>query len=340
MTTFRSLVAALIILLALAGAAAAQGDAKARLQALKPKDYPTQPIEFVVVYPAGGGMDVTARLLAKYVEKYIDHRVIVANRTGGAGLIGHTYLATQAKNDGYTIGILVNPFWAEDELVRAKGKWTIKDMTPLGFINYDPLTWVVTTDGALKDKSVKEIVTLARDKPGTVKIAIAPDGAFQFLAEAVEVATGAKLVKVPFQGGAPGITALVGNHVDVATGFLAEYRGHLDAGKVRPVAVAGAERSAFLPQTPTFNEALGVKDLVWTAWRFAAVPKGVPDDRLRYLEAAIDTAMHDRELVEEYRKLGVIAGTQYLKGKETAAEIERFHQAHKEFLTKTGRIGR
>ena len=283
------------------GGGAGQGDARARLQALKPKDYPTQPIEFVVVYPAGGGMDVTARLLAKYVEKYIDHRVIVANRTGGAGLIGHTYLATQAKNDGYTVGILVNPFWAEDELVRAKGKWTIKDMTPLGFINYDPLTWVVTTDGALKDRSVKDIVTLAREKPGTVKIAIAPDGAFQ---------------------------------------FLAEYRGHLDAGKVRPVAVAGAERSAFLPQTPTFNEALGVKDLVWTAWRFAAVPKGVPDDRLRYLEAAIDAAMHDRELVEEYRKLGVIAGSQYLKGKETAAEIERFHQAHKEFLTKTGRIGR
>jgi tripartite-type tricarboxylate transporter receptor subunit TctC len=339
MTTITRAIAALALVAALAGAAAAQ-DAKAALQALKPKDFPTQPIEFVVVYPAGGGMDVTARLLAKYVEKYVDQRIIVANRTGGAGFIGHTYLATQAKNDGYTVGILVNPFWVEDELIRAKGKWTIKDMTPLGFINYDPVTWVVTADGPFKDRSVKDIVAAAKERPGTVKIAIAPDGAFQFLAEGVEAATGAKLVKVPFQGGAPGVTALVGGHVDIATGFLAEYRGHLEAGKVRVVGVAGQERSVFLPQVPTFNEALGTKDLVWLAWRFAAVPKGVPADRLRYLEAAIDTAMHDRELVEEYRKLGVIAGTKYFKAREAADEIDRFHREHREFLTRTGRIGR
>jgi tripartite-type tricarboxylate transporter receptor subunit TctC len=339
MTTITRAIAALALVAALAGAVAAQ-DAKAALQALKPKDFPTQPIEFVVVYPAGGGMDVTARLLAKYVEKYVDQRVIVANRTGGAGFIGHTYLATQAKNDGYTVGILVNPFWVEDELIRAKGKWTLKDMTPLGFINYDPVTWVVTADGPFKDRSVRDIVAAAKEKPGTVKIAIAPDGAFQFLAEGVEAATGAKLVKVPFQGGAPGVTALVGGHVDIATGFLAEYRGHLEAGKVRVVGVAGGERSVFLPQVPTFNEALGTKDLVWLAWRFAAVPKGVPADRLRYLEAAIDTAMHDRELVEEYRKLGVIAGTKYFKAREAADAIDRFHREHREFLTRTGRIGR
>jgi tripartite-type tricarboxylate transporter receptor subunit TctC len=339
-TTVRLLGAALLLTAVLAGGAAAQDDAKAKLQALKPKDFPTQPIEFVVVYPAGGGMDVTARVLAKYVEKLTDQRVVVANRTGGAGLIGHTYLATQAKNDGYTVGILANPFWVEDEILRAKGKWTYKDLTPVGFINYDPVTWIVTTDGPFKDKPVQEIVAQAKAKPGTVKIAIAPDGAFQFLAEGVEAVTGAKFVKVPFQGGAPGVTALVGGHVDVATGFLAEYRGHLDAGKVRVVAVAGAERSIFFPQVPTFNESLGAKDLVWLAWRFAAVPKGVPADRLRYLEAAIDAAMHDRELIDEYKKLGVIAGTRYLKAKETTDEIERFYLGHKEFLTKSGRAGR
>ena len=331
---------ALVMVAALAGGAAAQGDPKAKLQALRPKDYPTQPIEFVVVYPAGGGMDVTARLLAKYVEKYIDQRVIVVNRAGGAGLIGHTYLATQAKNDGYTVGILANPFWAEDELIRAKGKWTARDLTPVGFINYDPVTWIVTTDGPFKDKSVKDIVATAKEKPGTVRIAIAPDGAFQFLAEGVEAATGAKFLKVPFQGGAPGVTALVGGHVDVATGFLAEYRGHLDAGKVRVVGVAGRERSVFFPQVTTFSDALGAGSLVFQAWRFATVPKGVPADRLRFLEAAIDTAMHDRELVEEYRKMGVIAGARYFTAQETAAELDRFQQEHKEFLTKTGRIGR
>lgn len=339
MSRIIAMVGALVIAVGIAGTAAAQGDPKAKLQALRPKDYPTQPIEFVVVYPAGGGMDVTARVLAKYVEKYIDSRVIVVNKTGGAGLIGHTYLATQAQNDGYTVGILANPFWAADELIRAKGRWTIKDMTPVGFINYDPVTWIVSTEGPHKDRSVKDLVALAKDKPGTVKISTAPDSAFQFLAEEVEAATGAKFVKVPFQGGAPGVTALVGGHVDIATAFLSEYRGHLDAGKVRVVAVAGQERSVFFPQVATFDEALSTKDLVWLAWRFAAVPKGVAADRLRFLEAAIDTAMRDRELVEEYRKMGVIAGTRHLTAKETAAEIERFHVVHKDFLTKSGRIG-
>ncbi len=340
MRTIVGILGAVLIAVGLAGGVEAQGDAKAKLQALKPKDYPTQPIEFVVVYPAGGGMDVTARLLAKYVEKYIDQRVVVVNRAGGVGLIGHTWLATQAKNDGYTVGILANPFWIEDELIRAKGKWTYKDLTPVGFINYDPVTWIVSTEGPFKDRSVKDVVALAKDKPGTVKISASPDGAFAFLAEGVEAVTGAKFIKVPFQGGAPGVTALVGGHVDVATAFLAEYRGHLDAGKVKVIGVAGQERSVFFPQVPTFTESLGTGNLVWLAWRFATVPKGVAADRLRYLESAIDTAMHDRELVEEYRKMGVIAGTRYLTARETASEIERFYQEHKEFLTKTGRIGR
>jgi tripartite-type tricarboxylate transporter receptor subunit TctC len=334
----RTLLAALCLVTAVSGTASAQ-DAKAKLKALKPADYPTQPIEFVVAYPAGGGMDVTARLLAKYVERYIDHRVLVVNKTGGAGLIGHTYLATSAKNDGYTVGIIANPFWAEDELIRAKGKWSAKDLSPLAFINYDPITWAVSTDGPFKDKTVKEIVAQAKEKPGTVRISIAPDGAFQFLAEAIEMSTGARFVKVPFQGGAPGVTALLGGHVDVATAFYAEYRGHLEAGKVKVAGVAAPERSTHFPSVPTFDESLGSRGTSWVAWRFAAVPKGLAANRASYLEAAIDAALHDPELIDEYRKMGVIAG-KTMTTAETAAEVDRFLVEHREFLTKTGRIGK
>jgi tripartite-type tricarboxylate transporter receptor subunit TctC len=330
---------AVLITAGLAGSAGAQGDVKAKLKALKPADYPTQPIELVVVYPAGGGMDLTARLLAKYVEKYIDHRVIVVNKTGGGGLIGHTWLATQAKNDGYTVGVLSGALWT-DEMIRAKGKWSHTDMTPVAFINHDPTTWIVSAEGSLKDRSLKDVLALAKDKPGTVKLAIVPDMSFQFLVESVELASGARFVKVPFQGGAPGITALLGGHVDIATGFLAEYRGHLEAGKVKVLGVAGQERSPYFPNAPTFNEALGTDAVVWLAWRFAAVPKGVAADRVRYLEAAIDAALHDRELVEEYRKTGVIAGVRYLTAKETADEVERLASRDRQFFTKTGRLAK
>src|SRR2546427_12539919 len=103
-----------------AAPAMAQSDPKAALARLKPKDFPTAPIEYTVVYPAGGGMDVTARLLAKYVEKWSDHRIIVNNRTGGAGMVGHAYLSTPAKPDGLNVRIIAN-LLVGDPIRRAPG---------------------------------------------------------------------------------------------------------------------------------------------------------------------------------------------------------------------------
>ena len=119
-----------VLVFLVVGPAAAQGD----LAKLKPKDFPTQPVEFIVVYPAGGGMDVTARLLAKYVEKVSGDRILVNNRTGGAGMIGHSYLATQAKPDGYTVGVLANLVWG-DAMLRAQGRWSLNDLEPIGYLN-------------------------------------------------------------------------------------------------------------------------------------------------------------------------------------------------------------
>jgi tripartite-type tricarboxylate transporter receptor subunit TctC len=113
-------------------AAAQSGDAKADLAKLKPKDFPTGPIEYTVVYPAGGGMDVTGRLLAKYVEKWSGDKIVVNNRTGGAGMVGHAYLATQAKPDGYTVGVLANLMWG-DAMLRAQGRWAYTDLEPIGY---------------------------------------------------------------------------------------------------------------------------------------------------------------------------------------------------------------
>src|SRR5262249_32996667 len=145
---------ALLSALLVTPAAAQTGDAKAELVKLKPNDFPTAPIEYTVVYPAGGGMDVPARLLAKYVEKWSDHRIIVNNRTGGAGMVGHAYLATQAKPDGYTVGIIANLMWG-DAMLRAQGRWTYTDLEPIGYLNSDALTWIGPTEGPYKDMSAQ-----------------------------------------------------------------------------------------------------------------------------------------------------------------------------------------
>jgi tripartite-type tricarboxylate transporter receptor subunit TctC len=317
--------------------AAAQGDARAELAKLKPKDFPAQPIEFTVVYPAGGGMDVTGRLLAKYVEKWTGDRIIVNNRTGGAGMIGHSYLATQAKPDGHTVGVLANLVWG-DAMLRAQGRWSLNDLEPIGYINSDALTWVGRTDGPYKGQSVKQIIQAAKDKPGTVRIATVPGSMWEYIVEQIEAASGAKFLRVPFQGGGAGISALVGGNVDVAQGFYSEFRGHQEGGKVAPLAVASAARMDFLKDMPTFNEALGSSDYLWQVIRFAVVPKGTPADRKAYLGAVIRTAMKDPELIAEYRKFGVFFDPKLASSTNLAQDLGAYVEAERQFYVKTGRL--
>ena len=161
------------------------GDVKAKLKSMKPQDYPTQSIEFVVAFPAGGGMDFTARILAKHVEKYIDSRVIVVNKPGGGGIIGNTYRATQAANDGYTVGIPSTRILSDD-LLKAKGAWSYKNLQALAFITEEPVTWIVSTTGPLKDMALNDVIQMSTQKPDTLKVAVIPDISFQWLAETVE----------------------------------------------------------------------------------------------------------------------------------------------------------
>ena len=322
-----------VLVFLVVGPAAAQGD----VAKLKPKDFPTQPVEFIVVYPAGGGMDVTARLLAKYVEKVSGERILVNNRTGGAGMIGHSYLATQAKPDGYTVGVLANLVWG-DAMLRAQGRWSLNDLEPIGYLNTDALTWVGRTDGPYKGYTVKQIVQAAKDKPGTVRVATVPGSMWEYIVEQIEASSGAKFLRVPFQGGGAGINALVGGNVDVAQGFYSEFRGHLDGGKVAPLAVASAGRMDFLKDMPTFNEALGGSEYLWQVIRFAVVPKGTPADRKAYLGAAIRAAMNDPELIAEYRKFGVYFDPKLVSSTRLAEDLGTYIEAERQFYVKTGRL--
>jgi tripartite-type tricarboxylate transporter receptor subunit TctC len=317
---------------------AAGTDYKAKLKALKPKDFPTKPIEFVVVYKPGGGMDVTARVLAKHVEKLTGDRIIVINKTGGGGLIGHKYLATEAPNDGYTVGIIAN-FWS-DALTRSKGQWSYKEMEPLCFINADPRTCIVTTTGRLKDKSLKEVLEMAKQKPNTIKVGITPGMASEFVVEDMEMISGAKFLKVPFQGGKPSVIALLGDHIDMGNHYFTEYKGQYAAGKIRILANHTNERYPLFSDVPTTNEVLGVDNIMSQAWRYAAVRRGAPRDRFKYLEAAIDAALRDPECVAEYKKLGILVGVKYMNAKQTAEEYEKLTKIAKEFFIKTGRLAK
>jgi tripartite-type tricarboxylate transporter receptor subunit TctC len=206
----------------------------------------------------------------------------------------------------------------------------------LGYIGRDFNSWIISTTGQFKDKSLKEIIEIAKKNPETIKVAIAPKAFGEWLALDVEQASGAKFIKVPFQGGGPGIIALLGGHIDIAGWYYAEYRGHLEAGKVQVIAQAGNERSTILPNVPTFNEQLGVNDIFWGSYRFPAVPKGIPRDRFKYLEAVIDAVLHDPDCIKDYKELGSMVGLKYLNGAQTAKELREIYDVYKKFFIKAG----
>lgn len=186
--------------------------------------------------------------------------------------------------------------------------------------------------------TAKQIIQIAHDKPNTVRVAIVPGSMWEYLVEQVEAKTGAKFLRVPFQGGGPGVTALLGNNVDVAQGFFSEFRGYVEAGKIVPIALAGEQRTDHLKNTPTFNEIYGSKEFVWNIIRFAVVPKGTPADRKAYLAAGLQATLKDPELIAEYQKLGMYFDPALVKSTHISADLNALALKEREFYVKTGRL--
>jgi tripartite-type tricarboxylate transporter receptor subunit TctC len=310
---------------------------KAAVAKAKPADFPSQPIEITVVYPAGGGMDINARLVARSVEKWSGERVLVNNRTGGAGLVGHTWLATQAPKDGHSVGVIASLIFG-DAMLRSNNRWSHTDLEPIAYLNSEGLNLVVNADGPYKDKSLKDLLALAKEKPGTVRFGTVPGSMYDYMIDQLESVSGAKFLRVPFQGGAPGIAALLGNNIDIGIGFWGEVASYLEAKRLIPIAVSSLTRSPFLPDAPTLADVLGEKDVVWMATRWAAIPKGVPADRKAYLTAAFNAAAADPELQAEFKKLGAVPDTSLDTPAKVAERINRLAELERAFYEKTGRL--
>ena len=329
--------AALSALAALPAAAQSAADAKARLRAARPDGFPARNLEILVAYPPGGGMDVNARVLAKYVEKLVDQPVTVVNRAGAAGVVGESYMATQVKPDGYTVGLMASNFWS-NSILKSEGKWSYRDTEPIAFVNTDPPSWLVSTDGRWKGKGLKEVLAEAKANPGTVRVAASSSTATAFIVDQLEAATGAKFVPVMYQGDRQAMTDLLGGHIDVSYGYYAGVRPMVESGRAVPIGVASAERMPTMPNTPTFNEVAGTDDIVWDAFRFVVVPKGMDPARKRWLEALFDAALSDPEIAGEFATLGAAPNRRLDTAAKVAEEVERRASRERAFYLRTGRL--
>ena len=217
--------------------------------------YPSRAITMVVPFPPGGVADIVGRPLAAMMEKTLKHPVVIVNRTGAGGALGMREVA-KAAPDGYTIlmGLSsISIFPVSERVNGQQPSYELKDFAPIALVTADPTVLVVRADSPYK--TVKDFVAAAKANPG--KINYSSSGVYGTLHVAMEMfanAAGIKLFHVPYGGGGPAVTALLGGQVDASAQGPAAAIGQIKAGKMRALAGWGTERLKLLPELPTFKE--------------------------------------------------------------------------------------
>lgn len=258
--------------------------------------FPDRPVSMIVPWSAGGGTDAIARMLANGLEKELGQPINVINRTGGAGVIGHTEIANAAP-DGYTIGLIT----AEIATYYSAGlaDLTHKNYTPIALINLDAGTFTVNANGNWKDLKAA-LEDIKQSPAGTFKLASAPGAGYHLAFAGLLSKAGIdpnKVTIVPNAGAAPSFQELASGGVDVVPYALPEGKPMIDAGIAKPLAVFSAERNKAFPDVPTAAEVSGVEQVGGT-WRAIVAPAGIPADEAKALEAAVKKAWNDAAFQE------------------------------------------
>ena len=251
--------------------------------------YPTKPVTMIVPFPPGGVADIVGRPLAASMEKTLKQPVVIVNRTGAGGAVGMAAAAKSAP-DGYTIlmGLSsISIFPVSDRIMGKTPPYELKDFAPIALVTADPTVLVVRADGPFK--TLKDFVAYAKANPG--KINYSSSGVYGTLHVAMEIfanAAGIQLFHVPYGGGGPALTALLGGQVHALASGPAPAVGQIKAGKMRALASWGTERLALMPEVPTFKE-LGY-DAEFYIWSGVFAPAAIPTPVLDRLRAAVREA--------------------------------------------------
>ena len=284
--------------LALAGATAAPW-------AAAQPGYPSQPIRWVVPYPAGGGTDVLARTVAEAMRETLGQQIIVDNRPGASTNIGAQLVAT-AKPDGYTFMSADNAVLAFNEHLFSKLPFSPeKDFTYVGGISRFPLALVVHP--AFEARTVKEFLAYVRAHPGKVNYASPGNGSPHHLAmEMFKTRTQTFLTHIPYRGAAPALQDVMGGQVPCMFLDLAAGLPVIQSGKVRALAIGSAQRVAALPDVPTLAEA-GVPNTEVFAFQGILAPAGLPAAITARLNAELNKALLNPAVVKRMTDFGMEA---------------------------------
>lgn len=281
--------------------------------------FPSRPIRIVIGFPAGGGIDILARLMAPKMSERLGQPVIVENRPGANGQIA-TQGVAQTEPDGHTIlfgttgNLAVNPVL----YVGRPGMNMERDFTPLSHVA--SLAFVLVVNPSVEAKSVAELIALAKSKPGKVLFGSSGPGGLPHLSgELLNIQAGIKTVHVPYRGSAPAFTDLISGQVHLVFDALAIAQPHIEAGRVRALATTGAARMKALSSVPTVKDTLPKFEVV--NWYGMSVRHGTPPEIVAKLNQEVVNALRAPDVAARAASLGLdLVGS-------TPAEFDRFQRA-------------
>ncbi|PTW46632.1 Bug family tripartite tricarboxylate transporter substrate binding protein [Rhodovulum kholense] len=282
-------------------------------------DYPEKPITIVVPYGAGGGSDIMVRTVAPYIEKYLGDgaSIVVENRTGASGIIGWQAVH-DARPDGYTIGVITTPSIVTKP-IEGKAEFTWQDFTIIANMVTDPAALNVKKGSQFKD--IAGLVDYAKENPKVVTMATGNFGGDDHLAGLqLEKLTGAEFTFVPFPGVAAR-NATMGGHVAVGSFNLGEAVNYQDSIDI--LGIMADKRSDLAPEVPTLKEQ-GF-DVVASSQRGFAGPKGMPDEAVEKLSAAIAQAVNDPDFRKDAQNQGVVLD--FADSADFTAQLDAFDKA-------------
>ena len=264
------------------------------------QSYPSKPVRLIVPFPPGGSNDVVGRMIAAQLSTRLDKPVIVENQGGAGGLIG-TEMAARAQPDGYTL-LLISVAYAFIPAIYKLPYDPATAFAPVAILGAGPVVIAVTSK--LPVNSVKELIALAKEKPGELNYATAGVGSFQHLAsELFKQQAGVDIVHIPFKGGGPAMMDVIAGNTQIAIGSLVQMLPQIKAGKLKALGVGSANRIAALPDLPTISEA-GVPGYEVTNWWGIVVPAGTPRSVIDRLHKDLTVVVASPETKERFAAEG------------------------------------
>jgi tripartite-type tricarboxylate transporter receptor subunit TctC len=268
------------------------------------QNWPTRPVRIIVPFAAGGPADVFARYIAQRLQEPLGQPFVVEDRPGAGAVIG-TDLVAKSPADGYTLLLMSNTHTVNETLLSNKPYDLERDFVAIAPINYSDL--VLVANPAVPANNVRELIQLARQRPGKLNYASSGTGTpYHMAGELFKSMSDTKIVHIPYKGSSGARTDVLGGQVDLMFDAVTTMAENVKAGKVKAIATTGKKRSSVLPDVPTVDES-GVPGYEATIWLGLLAPKGTPPAIVNRLNEAISKIVSQPDVQQAWAKQGAVA---------------------------------